>query len=215
MQQLMVSEIFRSLQGESTRAGLPCVFVRLSGCNLHCRWCDTGYAREAGTAMSTSEILETVAALGTGLVEVTGGEPLLQPGAAVLADRLCARCRAVLVETNGSILIPERREWTVIMDIKTPSSGEADSFHAGNAARLRAGDEVKFVIADRTDFDWALARIAEHGLRNRGVSLLMSPVAEQCRPADLAAWILAAGQPDLRMQLQLHKLIWPEAERGV
>jgi len=214
---LQVTEIFRSIQGESTFAGLPCVFVRLSGCNLACRWCDTGYARAAHAAdsrgMSIAAICSAVASLGAGLVEVTGGEPLLQSETPQLLLALQQCQRTVLLETNGSIALPVQRCWHTIMDIKCPGSGESERMHWPNLQLLRAGDEVKFVIADAADFAWALTIIRQqHQLWASGVAVLMSPVG--VHPTQLAEWILASGE-SIRLQLQLHKIIWPQIERGV
>ena len=220
---LNISEIFRSLQGESTWAGLPCVFVRLSGCNLACRYCDSEYARtDAGTRMSVAETVTAVQRLGltaaaatVPLVELTGGEPLLQADAVPLLDALHAVCDSVLVETNGSILLPPTRAFHTILDVKCPGSGMAAHMEWRNLRRLQAGDEVKFVISDRGDFDYALEVIRKQELcGHRGVALLMSAVAGSVAPPELAAWILASGLP-LRLQLQVHKLLWPDIRRGV
>ena len=212
---LQVAEIFRSIQGESTRAGRPCAFVRLSGCNLRCRYCDTGYARSGGTAMAPAAIREQVVAFRTALEEVTGGEPLLQAGTVPLLHQLCADVPEVLVETNGSLLLEEgQRPYHVILDIKCPGSGETTRVEWRNLGRLQPGDEIKFVICDRADFDWAAACAREHGLANQSVPVLMSPASDSLKPAHLAGWILDSGL-ELRLQLQLHRLVWPERNRGV
>lgn len=211
---LQVTEIFRSIQGESTRAGLPCTFVRLSGCNLRCRWCDTRHAYEAGPAMSVAQVVARVRELGLDLVEVTGGEPLLQPEAPELLEALAAVARTVLLETNGSQPLPVRRHWHAILDVKCPGSGMHERMYWLNLERLQALDELKFVIGDRADFDYAVFHIRKHDLARRGVPLLVAPVAGALPLAELAAWILASGLP-LRLQVQLHKLIWPGVERGV
>jgi len=211
---LSVSEIFRSIQGESSFAGLPCVFVRLAGCNLACAYCDSQYARqEPGVNLEIDEILEQVNALGGGLVEVTGGEPLIQVAAPQLLTELAATGRTVLVETNGSIELPAERRYHVIMDMKTPSSGEMCSHHEKNPGLLTGKDEVKFVISDRSDFDWALDQIAKNDFAGRGITILISPAYGRCSLADLSAWILETGLP-LRLQLQLQKVVWPGVERG-
>jgi 7-carboxy-7-deazaguanine synthase len=211
---LHVTEIFRSIQGESTFAGLPCVFVRLSGCNLRCRYCDTDYAWPPGTPMQIAEILARVDELGPGLTEVTGGEPLMQAETPALLDALAATGRTVLLETNGTLRLPETRNYHVIMDIKCPSSGASEEFCRNNPGLLQAGDEVKFVIADRKDFDWALNEIQRYALASREIALLAAPVHGELAPTELASWILASNLP-LRLQLQLHKIIWPESLRGV
>lgn len=209
-----VTEIFRSVQGESTFAGLPCVFVRLSGCNLRCRYCDTTYAYEPGRLMTAAEIVARVESLGGGLVEVTGGEPLHQDGTPALLEYLVAQGRTVLLETNGSRLLPQDRDYHVIMDLKCPASGETAKIEWANIERLQPGDELKFVICDRRDFDWAVDTIRERDLGKLALPLLFSPVLGTLEPRDLAAWILESGL-DVRLQLQLHKLIWPDTPRGV
>ena len=215
---MRVNEIFRSIQGESVFAGLPCVFVRLSGCNLRCRYCDTPYAQDAGGGVDMAEdaVAERVKAFATELVTVTGGEPLLQAEVPVLIRDLVSGGHTVLVETNGSVPLPDLPGCSVVMDIKCPSSGHSDAFHPPNARRLKPGDQVKFVVADRADFDWALSCAKREGFfaEGRGLAVLMSPVAGECDPAELANWILASGLP-FRLQLQLHKVVWPGADRGV
>jgi len=211
---LLVTEIFRSIQGESTFAGRPCVFVRLSGCNLRCRYCDTRYAYDPGQPMSGSEVLARVDALGGELVEVTGGEPLMQDGAHGLLNALAAAGKTVLLETNGSLPLPADRAYRVIMDVKCPASGETDKVHWENVARLQPGDELKFVAAERADFDWAVATIHRLGLGSRGLPLLFAPVHGKLAPERLAEWILGSGL-ELRLQLQLHKVVWPGKDRGV
>ena len=221
---LNVSEIFRSLQGESTWAGLPCVFVRLSGCNLACRYCDSEYARaEPGRRLSVAAVVAEVRRLGfepgagerVPLVEVTGGEPLLQPDSLELLTALAPVAATVLVETNGSLLLPSFREFRAVLDVKCPGSGMAERMDWRNLDRLQPGDEVKFVVGDRVDFDYAVEVVRTHGLLARpGVALLLSPVAGRVAPREVAAWLLASGLP-LRLQLQLHKLLWPDIIRGV
>lgn len=211
---LTVNEIFRSIQGESTWAGHPCVFVRLSGCNLRCTYCDTRYAYDVGESMSVGQIVEKVGCLGPGIAEVTGGEPLLQEEAPALLAALAATGRTVLIETNGTLPLPGRRPYHVIMDIKCPSSGEEQRTCWANVRALTPGDEVKLVVADRADFDWAAERVTEHCLGERGLAVLVSPVAGELDPRDLARWVLDSRLP-LRLQLQLHRVIWPECDRGV
>ena len=211
---LRVNEIFHSLQGESTHAGRPCTFVRLTGCPLRCSYCDTAYAFHEGTWMTLAEVLQAVAAHPARLVEVTGGEPLAQPGAIPLLQALVDAGYEVLLETSGAVPIAGvpagvRR----IVDLKTPGSGEAHRNDWSNVAHLRAGDEVKFVIASRLDYDWARDVAREHRLLDR-VPLLVSPVWDSGVGRELAEWILADGW-QVRFQMQLHKWIWPEVERGV
>jgi 7-carboxy-7-deazaguanine synthase len=211
---LIVSEIFRSLQGEASRAGLPCTFVRLSGCNLRCDWCDTKYAWEDGEEMSLDDVLARVRELGCKRVEVTGGEPLVQPNAPALIRRLCEAGCETIVETNGSldISVVDPRAARIV-DFKCPASGSADKMLWGNVAHLAKRDEVKFVLADRADYEFARGKLAEHDLPAR-CPVIFSPVHGRLDPAELAEWILADGL-DVRLGLQLHKLIWPDRQRGV
>ena len=214
MSQLMVNEIFRSLQGEGTRAGLPCTFVRLAGCNLRCAWCDTTYAYDEGTAMELRQVLARVAELGCRRVEVTGGEPLIQAATPELLRALCDGGYETLLETNGSCDIGDVDPRVVrIVDIKCPSSGESGKMHRPNLARLAPGDELKFVLAGRADFDFAREVLERHKLIGR-CAVIFSPVAGQLAPATLAAWILE-GRLDVRLGLQLHKILWPQIDRGV
>lgn len=210
---LRVNEIFYSIQGESTRAGRPCVFVRLTGCQMRCRWCDTEYAFYEGGWRTRDEILAEVAGHGCPLVEVTGGEPLLQPGCRPLLTALCDAGYEVLLETGGGLDIghvdPRVRR---IVDVKCPGSGEADSNHWPNLDRLTATDEVKFVLADEADYRWARDVIRRHRLGER-CEVLVSPVHGELSGEDLAAWILADRLP-VRLQLQLHKALWGN-RRGV
>jgi 7-carboxy-7-deazaguanine synthase len=214
MQTIEVAELFTSLQGESSWAGLPCAFVRLSGCPLSCRWCDTAWARAPGRSMEVAEAVAWAAGQGLPLAEVTGGEPLAQPGAPDLISALCGAVPTVLVETNGcediGAVDPRAR---VILDVKCPSSGMAGRTRWQNLALVREVDEVKFVLAGRGDYDHARAVIAEHGLAGR-TGLLLSPVPGELEPGELAAWMLADRLP-ARLQLQLHKLIWGAEARGV
>lgn len=214
MQRLTVNEIFYSIQGESTFAGLPCVFVRLTYCNLRCVWCDTEYAFYEGKEMSLEEILDEVARYPCKLVEVTGGEPLAQNGVHELMAMLCNRGYTVLLETSGSISIagidPRVR---IIMDIKCPGSGMEKRNLWENIERLRPTDEVKFVVANRGDFDWAAGVVGKYRLEKR-CTVLFSPVFGEVQPVELAQWLLESGM-NARMQLQLHKFIWEPETRGV
>jgi 7-carboxy-7-deazaguanine synthase len=211
---LTVNEIFHSIQGESTRAGVPCVFVRLTGCNLRCVWCDTAYAFHEGRPMSVDEVLDQVAGYASRCVEITGGEPLLQADAIGLMQRLLEREYEVLVETGGSLAIDDVPEGVKrIIDVKCPGSGEVEKNRWENLEALRDGDELKFVIADRGDYDWAVEQITSRGLAGR-CPLLFSPVQDRLEPAELARWILEDGTP-VRFQMQLHKILWPGVTRGV
>lgn len=213
-ERLKVSEIFYSLQGESTRAGLPCVLVRLTGCQMRCRWCDTAYAFYGGTWRTVADVVEEVKSLGCPLVEVTGGEPLLQPAAFPLMTALCDAGFEVMVETGGGVDVsqvdPRVRR---ILDVKCPGSGEADANHWPNLEELRETDEVKFVLAHREDYEWARSLVAEHRLAER-CPIHFSPVHGELSSQDLAAWILEDGLT-VRLQLQLHKLLWGAETRGV
>jgi 7-carboxy-7-deazaguanine synthase len=211
---LRVNEIFHSIQGESTHAGRPCVFVRLTGCNLRCVWCDTAYAFHEGRDMAVEQVVERVATYGCTLVEVTGGEPLLQPETVPLLAALLARGHEVLLETGGSLPIePVPAGVRRIVDVKCPGSGEAGRNRWENLDHLRPGDELKFVIADRADYLWAAEEIRARRLEGR-CPLLFSPVHGALDPSALAGWVLADRLP-VRVQLQLHKLLWPAATRGV
>jgi 7-carboxy-7-deazaguanine synthase len=211
---LRINEIFHSIQGESTRAGEPCVLVRLTGCNLRCVWCDTVHAFNEGRDMSVDEVLDRVASYGCRMVEVTGGEPLLQADAIPLLQALVDRGHEVLLETGGSLSI-ERVPVGVrrIVDVKCPGSGESDKNHWENMDRLRGGDELKFVLAGREDYDWAVEQIRSRGLADR-CPVLLSPVHGMLDPGELARWILR-DRLTVRVQLQLHKLLWPDVARGV
>ena len=209
---LRVTEVFFSIQGESSHMGLPCVMVRLTGCNLRCAWCDTEYSFTGGETVSVDEVVARVEVFGGKRVEITGGEPLLQKGAPVLARRLLDLGYTVLCETSGErdidLMPPGVRR---IMDLKPPGSGEAHRMRWENIAQLRPGDEVKFVITDRADFEWMLDVIRRYDLLSRA-HVLVSPAYTQLPPAELAAWVLASGL-DLRLNLQMHKTLWGE-ERG-
>lgn len=212
---LTVSEIFRSIQGESSYGGLPCSFVRLAGCNLRCRYCDTPYAlTENGEELTVDAIVDRVENFGLQLVEVTGGEPLVQDDTPVLVDSLLERGHTVLVETNGSLDISVLPEGTVrIMDIKCPSSGETGSILWDNVWKLRPEDEVKFVISDRHDYEWTLGIISER-FGHRKTKILLSAVFGELPPGKLVEWMLA-DRVQARFQLQLHKYIWPHDARGL
>lgn len=212
---LTVNEIFHSIQGESTYAGLPCVFVRLTACDLRCAWCDTAYAFTGGTKMASAEVLAAVEQTGCRLVEITGGEPLLQDDVYGLMDRLLATGHDVLLETGGHLDASRVPPGVVrILDVKCPSSGEVGRTHWANLDGLRPTDQVKFVVQDRADFDYALRITREHDLLARGAAVLCSPVFGALAPVDLAAWVVASGLP-LRVQLQVHKYIWGAETRGV
>jgi 7-carboxy-7-deazaguanine synthase len=226
-----ITEIFKSIQGEGTRAGLPCIFVRLTGCNLRCTWCDTAYAFHGGQKMSVDEVLARVDDLsgraGTGrapvpLVELTGGEPLLQEEVYLLAEGLLAAGYEVMIETSGERfvgLLP--KEVVKIVDVKCPDSGEPDTFDARNLDELLPKDEIKFVISSRRDYEFAREFARTHRLAERVLQVVFSPVNEDpqgkwqgLHPRQLAEWILADGLP-VRLGLQLHKIIWDPAMRGV
>ncbi len=212
---LLVYEIYTSVQGESTHAGRPCVFVRLSACDLRCTWCDTTYAFSGGTKQSIDEVVAAVEAERCPLVELTGGEPLLQPEAIPLMQALVARGHEVLVETGGHLPIEGLpAEVVAIMDVKCPGSGEAAKMHWPNLTHLRAHDEVKFVIADRGDYEYARRIVREHDLPSRTAAVLFSPAFGVLPPADLARWILD-DHLDVRLQLQQHKYVWAPDARGV
>jgi len=213
---LAVTEIFRSIQGESSHAGWPCVFVRLTGCNLRCAWCDTTYAHSGGEELSSDEVQRRIHALNPGAderIEFTGGEPLLQPAAVALINDLARQGRNVLVETNGSLDISVlATEAAAIVDMKGPSSGEAQRMDLANLGRLRTRDELKFVIAHRGDYAHMLGLLPRLDPRRNTVNA--SPLFGELAPAELAEWILEDNLP-VRLNLQLHKHIWNPAARGV
>jgi 7-carboxy-7-deazaguanine synthase len=212
---LTINEIFYSIQGESTRAGHPCVFVRLTACDLRCTWCDTPYAFFEGRKLSVAEVIEAVERYDCRLVEITGGEPLLQEDVYELMQRLLAGGRTVLLETGGHQPIDRVPADVVkIMDIKCPGSGEVEKNHWVNLDRLSPHDEVKFVMRDRADYEFARETIRRRDLSSRCGAVLLSPVHDVLDPKDLAEWILADGLP-VRLQLQLHKYIWSPTTRGV
>lgn len=209
-----VNEIFTSIQGESTRAGIPCTFVRLTGCNLRCTYCDTSYAFHEGHPRSVEEITAEVESRGVRFVTITGGEPLLQEGAGTLVRILLERGFEVQVETSGAVdtgQIDPRA--CVILDVKTPGSGESRRISRKAMERLRPADEVKFVLVDRKDYEFARDMIAS-GQLPRGIPILLSPAHGALDPAHLAAWMLEDRLP-ARLQLQIHKYIWGRDARGV
>lgn len=211
---MLISEIFYSIQGESTYAGLPCVFIRLAGCNLRCAWCDTPYARAAGDGkeMTVDEVLAETAKYGCSVFEITGGEPLMQPETVETAQRLVDMGCTVLLETNGSAPLKGLDKRVVkIVDVKCPSSGQAGSFLMENLGYITPADEVKFVISGREDYEFAKRFLGEF-LRDSTLKILFAPVSPDLNPKELAQWILKDGLP-VRLQLQLHKYIWGN-ERG-
>ena len=210
---LTVNEIFHSIQGESSRAGYPCVFVRLTACDLRCTWCDTAYAFHEGRKMSVDDVVAAVAEHGCPLVEITGGEPLLQEDVYPLMDRLLAGGHTVMLETGGHRPIARVPAAVLkIVDIKCPASGEAARNDWSNLDRLAPHDEVKFVIQDRADYEFARDVIARHGLMSRGPAVLLSPVHGVLDARTLSEWMLADR---LIARLQLHKFIWSPTTRGV
>ena len=213
---LRVTEIFRSIQGESTHAGRPCAFVRLTGCPMRCIWCDSEYTFTGGERMTMDEVLESVRAFGCRLVEVTGGEPLAQREAFELIERLCEEGYEVLIETGGYVStekVDERAK--IILDVKCPASGEEARNHWPNLERLRADkDEVKFVIANREDWDYARDVIERYDLETRARAVLISPVWGEVYLQEVADWVSASGM-NVRLQLQMHKQIWGAEARGV
>ena len=211
---LVVNEIFRSIQGESTYSGCLCTFIRLTGCNLRCSYCDTAYAYEQGEEMTIPEVLERVEQYGTHLVEITGGEPLLQEETPRLAQALLAAGHQVLVETNGSLDAGALPEGVVrVVDIKCPGSGMSERMLWGNFQHLKPTDQVKFVITDRHDYDWAKEVAARYDLPGQ-VTVLFSPAFERLRPEELANWVVHDNLP-VRFQVQLHKVVWGPAAEGV
>jgi 7-carboxy-7-deazaguanine synthase len=225
---MLITEIFKSIQGEGTRAGLPCIFVRLTGCNLRCTWCDTAYAFHGGTRHTLDDILARVASLAQDnghsipLVEITGGEPLLQAETPALAQRLLDAGYTVMIETSGERPINTLPATVIkIVDVKCPDSGEPDTFHLANLDALTENDELKFVISTRRDFEFARDFVVTHKLASRVRALLFSPVFPNpngtwpsLSSRELAEWILAEALP-VRLGLQLHKFIWDPSTRGV
>lgn len=214
LESLTITEIYASIQGESSYAGFPCTFVRLTGCPLRCKWCDTAYAFQGGSEMTFAQVYAEIERLGLKTVELTGGEPLAQEGAKVLIDGLVARGYQVLLETSGSESLAGLNPKThVIMDVKCPGSGMADRNLFGNFQLLKASDELKFVLASRADFDWALELVRQEKLDER-FRLLFSCAWGHVSPKDLAAWMVEAKTP-ARLQLQQHKYIWGPRTKGV
>lgn len=212
---LTVNEIFHSIQGESTYVGEPCVFVRLTACDLRCSWCDTPYAFYEGRKMSIEDVLADVERYQCATVEITGGEPLLQKDVYPLMERLLASGKRVLIETGGHRSVAHVPAGVVrIMDVKCPGSGEAEKMDWGNLQRLGARDQVKFVIKDRTDYEYARDIVRREKLAGRVEAVLFSPVHGVLQPRALAEWILADRLP-VRLQLQAHKFIWSPETRGV
>ena len=212
---LTVYEIYVSIQGESTHVGRPCVFVRLAACDLRCRWCDTAYAFTGGQKMPVDDVVAEVERFGCKVVEITGGEPLLQKDVFPLIDQLLARGHQILVETGGHIPIDNLPDEVVaIVDVKCPGSGESAKMHWPNLDVISALDEVKFVIADRTDYEFARGVIADRNLAERTAAVLLSPVHGVLDPKTLSEWMLQDRLP-ARLQVQLHKYIWQPGTRGV
>ena len=211
---IKVNEIFKSIQGETSYAGLPCVFIRLTGCNLRCCYCDTTYAYEEGTEKSIIDIIEDIVKYSCNLVMVTGGEPLHQSVSKTLIDRLIENGKTVLVETNGSISIRDvNKKAVIIMDIKCPSSGMSEKMAWENLDFLKNKDEVNFVIGDCEDYNWARNKIDEYSLL-KICTVLFAPIHDQIHPKKLANWILADNL-NVRLNLQLHKYIWNTSDRSV
>lgn len=215
-QNLKITEIYKSVQGESSFAGLPCTFVRLTGCPLRCRWCDTTYGFEGGDDWTLGDVIGQVERLGAPLVELTGGEPLAQKPAADLVQELCQRGYKVLIETSGSESIASITDYAhIIMDIKCPGSRMEMKNRYENLNHLKHTDEIKFVIADRADFDWALSKIEDFNLAER-FKCLMSPAFGLVKPSDLVEWMMAEQSlGNVRLNLQIHKFIWNPRTKGV
>jgi 7-carboxy-7-deazaguanine synthase len=212
---LTINEIFHSIQGESSYAGQPCVFVRLTACDLRCTWCDTEYAFYEGKKRALEEVIGEVDSFGCSLVEVTGGEPLLQEEVYPLMQGLLDRGKTVLLETGGhrdTSRVPD--EVVTILDVKCPGSGESHRNDWSNLERLRAHDEVKFVVKDRADYEWARDVVAQRGLAGRAAAIHFSPVHGELDPKTLSEWVLA-DRLAVRVQLQIHKYIWSPTTRGV
>ena len=212
---LTINEIFHSIQGESTHTGRPCVFVRLTACDLRCSWCDTPYAFTEGEKMTLDDVLERVEGYGCDLVEITGGEPLLQRDVYPLMEQLLASGKTVMVETGGHRSIRDVPSDVIrIVDVKCPGSGESDRNDWRNLERLSPHDEVKFVVKDRADYEFARDVIRGRTLASRCAAILISPVHGETDVRMLSEWMLADHLP-ARLQLQLHKFIWPAGTRGV
>ena len=221
MQQINISEIFYSIQGESTYAGFPCVFIRLSGCNLRCNYCDADYTWDINESLSIDTILEQIDQYPADLVEVTGGEPLFQDNCPALLSALLKNGKKVLLETNGSLSIDKLpMELTAILDVKCPDSGSANSFNMKNIGLIRqrlkkksGSCELKFVLSSKNDYLWAVQFMDDHKLSTL-LPILFSPVQGKVAPEHLAQWIMDDGLP-VRLQMQLHTIIWPGVSRGV
>ena len=228
---MYITEIFKSIQGEGTRAGLPCIFVRLTGCNLRCTWCDTAYAFHGGQKFTVDEVMDRIELLnsrpdgssaGITLVELTGGEPLLQEEIYPLAEQLLAVGYTVMIETSGERFVGRLpKEVIKIVDVKCPDSGEPDTFDPRNLDELTANDELKFVISSRRDYEFAKEFTETHRLAERVREVLFSPVHDDpegkwsgLEPRTLVEWMLEDGLP-VRLGLQLHKIVWDPATRGV
>lgn len=212
---MVITEIFKSIQGESTFAGLPCVFIRLTGCNLRCHWCDTAYAFHGGRQMSREEVALRVHELGGKLVEFTGGEPLLQKEVHPLSERFLQEGYRVLIETSGEKFVGKLPPAVVkILDVKCPGSGESEKFCFDNLEVLERKDQIKFVILDENDYRYAREFMAKYELQKRVEEVIFSPVFGQLPPRSLAEWVLRDGV-QVRLGLQLHKFIWDPDARGV
>jgi len=214
-ERMVITEIFKSIQGESTYAGLPCLFVRLTGCNLRCHWCDTAYAFNGGQKMLVTEVLSRLRQMGGKLVELTGGEPLLQQEVYPLTHQLLREGYRVLVETSGERNLAQLPPQVVkVVDVKCPGSGEEGKFCLDNLAWLERKDQIKFVILNEDDYHYARGFLARHNLPRHVDEVIFSPVFGQLAPHSLAAWILRDGL-EVRLGLQLHKFIWGPEARGV
>jgi 7-carboxy-7-deazaguanine synthase len=212
---LTINEIFFSIQGESSHAGRPCVFVRLTGCDLRCAWCDTAYAFDEGQKQSVEAVVTAVGAYGCTLVEITGGEPLLQRDVYPLMETLLATGKTVMLETGGHVDISKvPRDVVKVVDVKCPGSGEVGRNDLANLDRLASHDEVKFVIRDRSDYEFSRAVVNDYGLEDRCAAVLFSPVHRVLDPERLSEWALADRLP-VRVQVQLHKYLWGDKARGV
>ncbi|UCF87746.1 MAG: radical SAM protein [Nitrospiraceae bacterium] len=210
---MKINEIFKSIQGESTYAGLPCTFIRLAGCNLRCTYCDTNYAYYHGKDLTDEEIIAKIKEYGVKLIEFTGGEPLLQEETPKLLKTLLDNDYTVHVETNGSICIGcLDKRLNVIMDFKTPKSGMSERMRVENFKFLKRTDQIKFVLMDESDYTWAKDIIVKHDLLNKFDNILMSPAYEDLSPKPLVSWVLRDNLP-VRVQLQIHKYIWAPDER--
>lgn len=211
---MLISEIFKSIQGESSHAGLPCAFIRAAGCDVKCAWCDTVYAQTGGVEMSVEEIVAQAKSYNVGMVELTGGEPLMQPESLELLNALNEEFKTVLLETSGAYPIDGVHKNThIILDVKCPSSGASDRIIYENFRLLEKKDEVKFVVG-KFDLNFALDIIKKYNLTEIAGNVIMSPIKGKITPYMLAAFIMNSGLP-IRLQMQLHKIIWPNVNRGV